>query len=259
MKITQIRNATIIVEFDNNKFLIDPWLAPKDYMDGFEAGINPRIRQPRVELPLEIEKITNVDAVILTHYHPDHIDEFAIDALDKNIKFFVQSQDDLSIIKSYGFQNIEIITEKGINYKNIKLYKTNCQHGKREIIKPICEKVGMPYDSMGIVFKSDKEKTLYIAGDTIWCDEVKNAINKHAPKIIVINACGATIFNGEHIIMNIDDIKKLIEYYPNSTIIASHMDTVSHLSVTRKDLQEFKIKNNADNLLIPDDGESMTF
>ena len=43
MKITQVRNATIIVEFDKNKFLIDPWLGPKDYMEGFEAGINSHI------------------------------------------------------------------------------------------------------------------------------------------------------------------------------------------------------------------------
>ena len=33
----------------------------------------------------------------------------------------------------------------------------------------------MPYDSMGVVFKSKGEKTLYIAGDTIWCEEVENA------------------------------------------------------------------------------------
>ena len=57
MKITQVRNATIIVEYNNTKFLIDPWLMPKDYMPGFDTAINSEIRQPRVELPFEIEKI----------------------------------------------------------------------------------------------------------------------------------------------------------------------------------------------------------
>ena len=59
MKITQVRNATIIVEYNNTKFLIDPWLMPKDYMPGFDTAINSEIRQPRAELPFEIEKITN--------------------------------------------------------------------------------------------------------------------------------------------------------------------------------------------------------
>ena len=259
MKITQVRNATIIVEYNETKFLIDPWLGPKNYMEGFESALNSQIRQPRVELPFEIEKTVDVDAVILTHFHPDHFDEYAVNALNKDIKFFVQSQKDLEIIKSYGFKNLEVMTQQGINYKNIKLYKTDCQHGKREIIKPLCESIGMPYDAMGVVFKSNNEKTLYVAGDTIWCDEVSEAIDKFEPEIIVVNACAATVINGERLIMNIDDVRQVIKKAPKSTIIASHMDTVSHLTVTRKDLEEFREKESVKNLLIPDDGEVLNF
>lgn len=259
MKITQVRNATIIVEYNETKFLIDPWLGPKDYMEGFESALNSQIRQPRVELPFEIEKTVDVDAVILTHFHPDHFDEYAVNALNKDIKFFVQSQKDLEIIKSYGFKNLEVMTQQGINYKNIKLYKTDCQHGKREIIKPLCESIGMPYDAMGVVFKSNNEKTLYVAGDTIWCDEVSEAIDKFEPEIIVVNACAATVINGERLIMNIDDVRQVIKKAPKSTIIASHMDTVSHLTVTRRDLEEFREKESVKNLLIPDDGEVLNF
>lgn len=259
MKITQVRNATIIVEYNETKFLIDPWLGPKDYMEGFESALNSQIRQPRVELPFEIEKTVDVDAVILTHFHPDHFDEYAVNALNKDIKFFVQPQKDLEIIKSYGFKNLEVMTQQGIDYKNIKLYKTDCQHGKREIIKPLCESIGMPYDAMGVVFKSNNEKTLYVAGDTIWCDEVSEAIDKFEPEIIVVNACAATVINGERLIMNIDDVRQVIKKAPKSTIIASHMDTVSHLTVTRKDLEEFREKESVKNLLIPDDGEVLNF
>lgn len=259
MKITQVRNATIIVEYNETKFLIDPWLGPKDYMEGFESALNSQIRQPRVELPFEIEKTVDVDAVILTHFHPDHFDEYAVNALNKDIKFFVQSQKDLEIIKSYGFKNLEVMTQQGIDYKNIKLYKTDCQHGKREIIKSLCESIGMPYDAMGVVFKSNNEKTLYVAGDTIWCDEVSEAIDKFEPEIIVVNACAATVINGERLIMNIDDVRQVIKKAPKSTIIASHMDTVSHLTVTRKDLEEFREKESVKNLLIPDDGEVLNF
>ena len=43
MKITQIRNATITVDYNNTKFLIDPWLGPKDYMAGFDTAVNSEI------------------------------------------------------------------------------------------------------------------------------------------------------------------------------------------------------------------------
>lgn len=251
MKITQVRSATIIVEYNNTKFLVDPWLMPKDYMPGFDVAINSDVRQPRVELPFGIEKIVDVDAVIITHIHPDHWDEFAENALDKNIKVFVQSIIDKDYVITKGFTNVEIIQESGTEYNGITLYKTGTQHGKREIIKPLCDSIGLPYDAMGVVFKSNDEKTLYIAGDTIWCEEVKAALEKYSPDVIVVNACAATVLNGERLIMNIDDVKEVLQHAPNSTVIASHMDTVSHLSVTRNDLKGFKNKNNIDNLLIP--------
>ena len=257
MQITQVRNATIIVEYDNTKFLIDPWLMPKDSMPGFDTAINSEIRQPRVDLPFEIKKITDVDAVIVTHIHPDHWDELAEKILDKQIKIFVQSEIDREYIKSKGFENVEILSD--CEYDGITLHKTFCQHGKREIIKPLCEKIGMPYDSMGVVFKSKNEKTLYVAGDTIWCEEVVQALDKYKPDIVVVNACAATVLNGDRIIMNIDDVAEVMKKMPNAIVIASHMDTVSHQTISRKDLQEYIEKNRVKNLLVPLDGETMSF
>ena len=258
MKIRQIRNATVLVEYNKTKFLIDPWLMPKDCMEGFESAVNSHIRQPRVELPLEIEKITDVDAVIITHIHPDHWDDYAKNALKKDIKIFVQSEFDKNYMLKEGFKNVEILSTNGTTYEKVSLYKTSTQHGKREILKPLCESIGMPYDAMGVVFKSKNEKTLYIAGDTIWCNEVDEAIREHKPEIIIVNACAATVLNGERLIMNIDDIKQVIKNSPKSTIIASHMDTVSHLTITRKDLKEFKEKESIQNFLIPEDSEVLT-
>ena len=255
MLIHQIRNATLIITYKDKKFLIDPWLMPKDYMPGFEMAVNANVRQPRVELPLSVEKIVDVDAVILTHFHPDHWDEFAIKAIDKKIPFFVQSEVDQKQIQSLGFSDVRVVSVSGTEFDGITLYKTFGQHGKREIIKPLCEQVNMAYDAMGVVFKAKNEKTLYVAGDTIWCEEVVEAIDKFAPDVVVVNACGATLLNGERIIMNDEDVKTLTEYAPKAVIIASHMDTVSHLTVTRNDIRKMKLNN----VLVPEDNEIMEF
>ncbi len=259
MKITQVRNATVIVEYMSKKFLIDPWLMPKNYMPGFETAVNSEVRQPRVELPFDIEKIIDVDAVIVTHIHPDHWDEFAEKSLKKDIKIFVQSQIDQVYLNKKGFTNVEVLNKNGTSYENIMLYKTDTQHGKREIVKPLCISIGMPYDAMGIIFKSGSEKTLYVAGDTIWCQEIKDALDKYNPDIIIVNACAATVLNGERLIMNIDDLREVMKNAPGSTIIASHMDTVSHQTITRNDLKEFVKKESIKNFLIPNDGEVLNF
>lgn len=115
----------------------------------------------------------------------------------------------------------------------------------------------MPYEAMGVIFKAKNEKTLYIVGDTIWYDEVKNTIDTFAPDIIIANACGATVCigDGERLIMDINDIKNISEYAKKSTIIASHMDTVSHLTVTREDIRNLKLNN----VVVPDDNELLSF
>ena len=116
MKITQVRNATLIIEYAQEKFLVDPWLMPKDSMPGFDSAVNFQIRQPRVKLPFEISKIVDVNAVIVTHIHPDHWDDYAQDALDKNLKFFVQSEQDKQYILSKGFKDVEILSAEGTGH-----------------------------------------------------------------------------------------------------------------------------------------------
>ncbi len=252
MIIHQIRNATIIVTYNGKKILIDPWLMPKNHMKGFEVGVNSHIRQPRVELPISIEEIVNVDAVILTHFHPDHFDEFAVNALDKNIPFFVQSEYDLAIIKNFGFNNVQVLT--GLTeFFGIILHKTDCQHGKRELIEPLCKKMNIPYEAMGVIFQAANEKTLYISGDTIWCNEVIHTLETYQPEVIVVNACGATVLPHEKIIMDVEDIKTISKYANKAVIIASHMDTVSHLTVTRQDIINLRLEN----VIIPKDNEQI--
>ena len=59
--------------------------------------------------------------------------------------------------------------------------------------------------------------------------------------------------------MHKQDVDELASYIPQAQIIASHMDTVSHLTVTRQDLKELVKENNLSNLFIPNDGETLTF
>ena len=52
-------------------------------------------RLPLVDLPIPIEEIVkDLDAVIVTHTHVDHWDEFAAKAIPKYIPIFVQNGSD---------------------------------------------------------------------------------------------------------------------------------------------------------------------
>src|SRR6478752_2620945 len=89
--LTQVRNATLRIDYGGVRFLVDPVLADKDAYPGFEGTANSQRRNPLVPLPMPLASIVDVDAVIVTHLHPDHWDEAAKAKLDKSLPIFAQN------------------------------------------------------------------------------------------------------------------------------------------------------------------------
>ncbi|ALQ50593.1 MBL fold metallo-hydrolase [Nitrosomonas ureae] len=256
MKFTQIRNATLIINYAGKKILIDPWLAEKGALPGFGGTINDHIRNPTAELPMSINEIIDVDAVILTHDHPDHWDDAAKNAIPKDMLIFTQHEKDAQSIRSAGFNNIRILDENNV-YDGITLIKTPGQHGKDKVLEDMKELLG---DVCGIVFKHPDEKTFYIAGDTIWCQAVEDNLKKYHPDVVVLNSCDAQVIGNESIIMGKQDVYEVYKAAPDATIIASHMESVNHATLSRKELREFlSEKGMMQRVLVPEDGESYMF
>lgn len=260
MNIKQIRSATIIVTYAGKKFLIDPFLADKGHYPGFLHSANSHKAIPLVSLPVSIEEIIDVDAVIVTHIHLDHFDDKAKEVLPKNIKIFAQNEKEANEIKSSGFKNVEVLQKDGTIFEDIKLTKTDGIHGLGKKVEHFYTALNYSCNVCGVVFNHSSEKTLYIAGDTVWCEPVEKTINTYTPDIIVLNAGDAKIMERDSIIMGKEDLYKVYKASPQSTIIASHLEAVNHCVLTRKELKEFvSEKGISSNVLIPYDGENYTF
>lgn len=256
MNIKQVRNATIIVEYAGKRFLIDPMLAEKG---AYPPMPNPATnapegdkRIPLVSLPISIENIIDVDAVIVTHLHDDHWDDAAKELLPKEIKIFAQNEADAIEIRYAGFQNVEALQDDTV-FEGIQLIKTKGEHGRGEILKLaglVC----------GVVFKHPTEKTLYVAGDTVWYEGVKEEIDTHKPDVIVVNAGDNQFIQGGSLVMGKDDINEVNQAAPNAKIIAVHMEAVNHWTLSREELKGFiKEKGISSNVFVPTDGDSYSF
>ncbi|MEE4569892.1 MBL fold metallo-hydrolase [Paenibacillus polymyxa] len=253
MNIQQIRNATIIVEYAGKKFLVDPMLSDKGSLPPFPNSARQDQNNPLIELPVSIDSLVkDIDAVIVTHLHLDHWDDAAKAALPKGIKLFSQNEEDAAAIRADGFVNVEALTENTI-FEGIQLIKTKGEHGRGEILK-------MAGLVCGVIFKQHDEKTLYVAGDTVWYDAVQEVIDTHKPEVIVVNSGDNQFHQGGSLIMNKDDVYEVHKAAPNAKIICVHMEAVNHWNLSREELKSFaNEKGISFNVLVPNDGESYSF
>ena len=112
----------------------------------------------------------------------------------------------------------------------------------------------------GVVFKHPDEKTFYIAGDTVWYEEVEENLKKYDPDVIVLNSGDAQVVGYDPIILDKKDVYEVYKAAPRATIIASHMESVNHAMLSRKELREFiNEKGMTERVLVPEDGESCIF
>jgi L-ascorbate metabolism protein UlaG (beta-lactamase superfamily) len=106
----------------------------------------------------------------VTHTHHDHWDDAAISRVPKHLPLFAQHDADAELIRSQGFTGVSILSKDTV-FNGISLVKTPGQHGTDEAYAVARQIMGEVY---GIVFRHRDEKTLYVAGDTIWNDYVRS-------------------------------------------------------------------------------------
>ncbi|MGA9289040.1 MAG: MBL fold metallo-hydrolase [Anaerobacillus sp.] len=252
MNIQLIRNATLVLQFADKKFLIDPFLSDKGAMPPFPNTANQHLSNPTVELSTSRNDIIDVDAVIVTHLHPDHFDDKAKEVLPKEIVIFAQNKEDVEVIKGEGFRNVFSLEEESA-FGDVTLSRTDGKHGAGEILKQtgqVC----------GIAFAHPNEKTLYVAGDTLFNADVQEAIQKNEPEVIVVNAGAAQFLEGGPITMTKEDVVQTHNEAPDATIVAVHMESLNHCLLTRDELKQFvEEKELSNKVLIPDDGQNLSF
>ena len=261
VQVQQIRNATVKIDFSGTTFLVDPMLSAKGEFPGFPGTYRSELRNPLIDLPFSADQVLDsVEAVVVTHTHTDHWDEAAQKRIPKNMPVFVQSEADAKTIRGQGFKDVRVL-KGSTTFNGVKLSKTGGQHGsdlwfadpaRAEAMGPV----------MGVVFSAPKAKTVYVAGDTVWRPEVDQALKQYKPDVVILNT-GSALMTGfeEHpIIMGKQDALHATKAVPNAAIVAIHMDSVNHMSLTRKELRAFVQENKIqDRVMIPEDGESMKF
>ena len=216
MNVRLVRHATLLLDASVGRVLVDPMLRAKETSPPIENTPNQR-PNPLVELPLTVDEVLDgVDLCIVTHLHRDHFDDLI--PLDLPILTQPESADEL---RARGHTNVTT--------EHPAIPMTRGHHGTGEIGAAMGAVSGWVVDG------------LYIAGDTILCDEVHEAIARHEPRAIVVNAGGARFDDGDPITMTAAEARTL----PLPTVVV-HLEAINHCLEPRSAYT---------GLIVPSDGE----
>ncbi len=243
-----IRNATLKIRFNEVTFLIDPMLGEKGSFESYGNLAD----NPISALPMSLEDVlSDVDVVLVSHLHKDHFDDAARELLQKDLPIFCQPGD-LSRITESGFIQVTEI-ESNIEFNGVSITRTGGNHGRGEIEKHMG-------NVSGFVLESEGEPSVYIIGDSIFNEKVKQAIDKYNPAYIVTNSGGAFIpgFESDLILMDASETIDVGNYATNSNVIAVHLEALDHCTVNRAGLQRAVLASGlSERFHIPLDGEEL--
>lgn len=139
MKVTKYPQSCLLVKAKGKKILIDPGVLKykEEYFDIWN----------------------NVDAILITHKHPDHCNISVLEKINKNITIYSTKE----VQNAYPFLDVSIISDTDfIMVGDINIEVVNAIHGYQPLLKGDKE----IYENVGYII-DDGENRLYTTSDTI--------------------------------------------------------------------------------------------
>jgi L-ascorbate metabolism protein UlaG (beta-lactamase superfamily) len=235
MRITLVRSATIVVELDGRRILVDPMLDPAGARPPIAGTANP-VRNPTVDLPFPAETVVDgLDAVLVTHRHKDHLDETAERLLPRDVPVFCQPEDETAL-RELGVDARAVDTT--LEWDGLVWHRVPARHGFGAVAEALSPVSGFVLED------------LYLAGDTVWYEAVEETVERFSPRVAVVNAGGASFLEGGLIVMGVDDVREVASRVP--VVVCVHLEALNHCHLSRADLAAA-----VPGVLIPRDGETV--
>ncbi len=234
--LTLVRNATLLLERDGRRLLVDPALDDARARPPVE-NTQPPLRNPLVPLPLPAEELVrDLDAALVTHLHRDHLDATGEKLLPRDRPVFCQPAD-REHLQALGLDARPIDDE--IDWHGLHIARTGARHS----LEPAVERALGPVS--GFVLGD-----LYIASDSVWCEEVATALARWRPRVAVVKAGAASFVDSGPISMTAADVAEVAARVPLT--VAAHLEAMNHCPLTRSELRAA-----VPAALVPEDGETL--
>ncbi|MGE3668039.1 MAG: MBL fold metallo-hydrolase [Polyangiaceae bacterium] len=163
-----LSHSTHLIVLDGKRILTDPWFFDPAF-GSLDHAVLP---------PVAADQVGELDAILVSHDHPDHADPQALDRLDKSATVIVGLAVLEAKLKQLGFKNVLRIGEwEEGKLGDLKLTATPALHDAPEV---------------GFVLEG-KRTSVYFGGDTTLIDAHHRIGEQFAPTVSILPVDGTRI------------------------------------------------------------------
>lgn len=213
MKVTFLGHASFLIEIENKKIIVDPFITP-----------NPLAKDINLAA-------LNADFILVTHAHEDHIADVEKIAKASNA-VVVSNFEIVSYFEKLGIKGHPMNHGGSWDFEFGKVTYTNAVHSSSF---PDGTYGGNP----GGFLIQGKYKNMYIAGDTALTMDMKLIPLKAKLDVAILPI-------GDNFTMGIDDAIIASDFIECSKIIGCHFDTFGYIEINHKEAIEKFSKKNKD-------------
>jgi L-ascorbate metabolism protein UlaG (beta-lactamase superfamily) len=244
----------MIIHIHEHRILVDPCLNPKRSLPPYTLfRKRPRLN-PIVGLPPNSESLlSRITCGLITHFrygHFDHLDKSGFRLLAQKQVPVYCSATDVPSLRRHHIHTIPLAMKKVSPFLTgrITTFPTAHGHGLAGMLMG---------PGAGYFIELPGDKSIYISGDTVMTQTVRNVLNDLRPDISILNAGTAVLDFGRPILMPLDEQLDFIRTAPGK-VIAVHLDAFNHCLTTRAILRDAVLKEGlSSKVIIPEDGELM--
>lgn len=230
IEITYVGGPTTVIEIDGYRIITDPTFDQAKTV--YPGGVTlVKTQSPR----LKPEQVGKIDLVMLSHdTHSDNLDRSGREFLTQVRNTFTtvsgaeRIKDHVVGLKPWETRTVE--TPKGTH---LLITATPGRHGPAGL-EPV---IG---DVIGFVITHVESKTdlLYVTGDTVWYDGVREVSQKFQPRAVLLFAGLAMSSRGPfRLTMDVNDAIEVANAFPKATIVPVHHEGWEHYKQSLSDLE----------------------
>jgi len=230
IKLTYIGGPTALIEVAGLRILTDPAFDPK----GTDYPTNIYTLHKLSNPSIKASELGEIDIVLLSHdHHFDNLDNSGRELLAKakTVITTVAGAERLGN-KAIGLANWETVEIPTEDDRLLSITGTPCRHG------PVNGDRG-PVSGFVLNYAGEMKGGIYITGDTVWYDGVKE-VSERFDSSIVMDFLGAAVVKNvgpDHLTMTAAEAVELAKHFKNATIIPLHFEGWAHFTESKPEIE----------------------